>query len=780
LPPNLCLVIATRVDPPLPVARLRAQGRLTELRQSDLCFTTSEAAAFLDSIVGVPLSPDDIAALRARTEGWVAGLQMASLALQGHVSTRGAEDVIGFVRALAGSDRYILDYLVEEVLQRQPETIQTFLLQTAILDRLTGALCDAVLGRSESASERISESASERISESASERISESANQRIGDSASMLEYLERNNLFVVPLDGERRWYRYHRLFADLLRHRLQRMQPDLLPILHGRAAAWCEHHGLTGEAIDHALAAGDPEWAVHLVEQAAESAMLHSEFATLLHWIEALPEALVRARPSLCVYQALALVLGGRSLDEAQSCLQVAIEAHVDGSVAGEVTAFRALIAAYRGEREQSSELSRKALELLPDDSLFFRSFVAGFLGLAHLYSGDVEPATRAFEEAVRVSRKTGNLTISVLARCHLAELAMLQGRLHEAKELYRQALEVASSDRGELRPIAGVALIGLGRLAVEWYDLDAAARYLTEGIERVERWGEAGAISGHASLARVRQAKGDEQGALEAIRAARRLAERFDAMEVDDVSVALRQARFWIAQGNTEAAARWVADRGLETDLSPETLAEEIANTHSIYRFIEYVTLAQVRIAQGRPADALDVLKPLIRAAEQARWVAYAVEALVTKALAHQAQGDGPQALDALERALALAEPGGFVHMFVAKGEPMERLLYQAAARGIKANYAGTLLAAFPTVEAPAPSRETPTEMIEPLTEREIEVLQLVAKGLSNREIAQRLFLAVSTVKVHTYNIYGKLGVHSRTQAVAKARTLGILPQSS
>jgi len=463
----------------------------------------------------------------------------------------------------------------------------------------------------------------------------------------------------------------------------------------------------------------------------------------------------------------------------AQAPLQMAIEADTHGSVAGEVTAFRALIAAYRGEREQSSELSRQALELLSEDSLFFRSFVAGFLGLVYLYSGDIEPATRAFREAVRVSQRTGNLTISVLARCHLAELSMLQGQLHEAEELYKQALGIAVGDHGERQPIAGVVLIGQGRLELERYDLEAATRHLIEGIALVEKWGEAGAISGYVGLARIRQTQGDEKGAREAIQAAQQLAERFDAMDVDDVSVALRRVRFWISQGNIEAAARWVEERGLNTDLCPETLKEEIANTHSVYRFVEYATLAQVCVAQGRPGDALNVLKPLIQAAEDAGWVAYAVEALLIESLAHQALGDLTQALAALDRALSLTEPSGFVHEFVAKGEPMAQLLYQAAARGIKAEHVGTLLAAFPATEAPAPS-ETSTEMIEPLSEREIEVLQLVAKGLSNREIAQRLFLSVSTVKVHTYNIYGKLGVHSRTQAVAKARALGILPSSS
>jgi LuxR family maltose regulon positive regulatory protein len=762
-PRQLHLVLSTRADPPLPIARLRGRGQLTELRQTDLRFTYDEAAAFLNTCVGLNLSPEDVAALEARTEGWIAGLQMAA------VSMRNQEDAAGFIRAFTGSDRYILDYLVEEVLQRQPENVQVFLLQTSILDHLTGPLCDAVLGRD------AAEQWSKRNYDTSALQLPRSSTSGQG----ILEYLERNNLFVVPLDNERRWYRYHPLFGDLLQYRLHQAQPDLIPILHGLAGAWYEQNGLIAEAIVHALEAGDPAWAAHLVEQAAEATMLRSEFATLLRWVEALPEDLLRTRPRLCVFQALAMVLGGQPLDIAQSRLQEAVEADVDGSIAGEVTAFRALIAAYQGERERSAELARRALELLSEESLFFRSFVAGFLGLAYLYSGEIEPATRTFEEAVRVSQRTGNLTISVLARCHLAELSMLQGKVNEAETLYEQAVDIATDDQGQHRPIAGVALIGLGRLESERYDFEAATRHLTEGIELTKRWGEAGVISGYTGLARLRQSQGDERGALEAVRTAQRLAEKFDAMEVDDIGVGLCQARLWIVQGNIEAAARWIEERGLDKGLSLETLKEEIRTTHSLYRFSEYATMALARVAQGRPGEALSVLRLLLGAAEDAGWVAYCMEVSAVQAVALQAQGNVAQALAALERALSIAAPGDFVRTFLEKGAGMAELLYQAAAQGIAPEYAGRLLAAFPASEAPDSFREKPADMVEPLSEREGEVLQLIAEGLSNREIAQKLFLSMSTVKVHTYNIYSKLGVHSRTQAVAKARTLGILPST-
>ncbi len=439
--------------------------------------------------------------------------------LQSQAAMPGQEGAAGFIRAFAGSDRYVLDYLVEEVLQRQPERIRTFLLRTSILDRLTAPLCEALLG-------------------GALEAPGSEADD-LGSARDILEYLERHNLFVVPLDSERRWYRYHRLFADCLRLRLRHEEPDRVPALHSRVSAWYDEQGLMDEAIEHALSAEDTERAAHLVGEAAESTMLRSEFATLLGWVEALPEDLVRARPRLCIYQALALVFAGQPLEAAQSRLQEAVEADADGSVAGEVTAFRALIAAYRGERERSAELSERALRLLPEESLFFRSFISGFLGLVYLYSGDVEPALRAFREAVRVSEKTGNVTISVLARCHLAELSMLQGSTDRAETLYEQALDAAVDDRGRLRPVAGVALIGLGRMETERHDLEAAERYLMEGIGLADRWGEAGTIGGYTGLARVRQAQGDEPGALEAVHTALRVAERFDAMEVDDIGAA-------------------------------------------------------------------------------------------------------------------------------------------------------------------------------------------------------------------------------------------------
>jgi LuxR family maltose regulon positive regulatory protein len=765
LPPQMHLVIASRADPPLAVARLRGRGQLTELRQTDLRFTPDEAAAFLNQVMGLELSADDVAALASRTEGWIAGLQMAAVSMQGQ------EDIASFVHAFTGSDRYVLDYLVEEVLQRQPNSVQTFLLQTAILDRLTGSLCDAVMdwrlevgGWKWEGDQR------------------PTANlQPPTSSQQVLEYLEHANLFIVPLDNERQWYRYHRLFADLLRQRLHQAQPDLVPTLHHRASTWHEQNGLMATAIDHALSAGDLERAARLIEQTAEATLMRSEIATFLSWMEMLPDELVRARPLLCVFHSGALLWGSRPLDTIEARLQDAVEADPDGSISGEVAAIRALLAAHQGDVRRSTELSHRALELLPEESLFLRSVVAGSLGLAYLWSDDVVAATQTFDELARIGQETGNVMLTVMALRRLARLRRMQGQLHEARALYEQALELAVDRQGRPLPIAGIALIGLGELWREWNDLEAAMRDLTEGIELTSQWSEAGTVEGYIRVARVRQAQGDKDGAREAIQKAQQLALKTDTTEVDDLSVALHQARLWVAQGNLEVALRWVEERGLDRDVDSAELKEsdDLLNYH--LRKYEHVVLARLLMAQDRPDEARALLEPLLPRIEQQGRIGMVIEIHVLRTLALQAQSDVAQAMTALERALSLAEPGGYVRIFVDEGPPMARLLCQAAARGIAPEYTGRLLAAFPDSEfEPAVSSKTQKlkpQMVEPLSERELEVLQLIAEGFSNREIAQKLFLSVSTVKVHTYNIYSKLGVHSRTQAVAKARALGVLP---
>jgi LuxR family maltose regulon positive regulatory protein len=762
LPPNLRLVIATRADPHLPVARLRGRGQLTELRQADLRFTTEEAAAFLDARLGLNLSHDDVAALEARTEGWIAGLQMAALALQAHAPAEGEDDIARFVHTFAGSDRYVLDYLVEEVLQRQPEHTQTFLLHTSILDRLSGPLCDALMDSPPLI--------------------------QAGSSQSMLEQLERANLFIVPLDNERRWYRYHRLFSDLLRRRLGQKERDLVPTLHRRAGEWFQEHGFTAPAIEHLLDAGDFERAADLIEQTAETTLMRSELATFLGWVNQLPENLVRTRPSLCVFQAWALLLAGHAIHDVETRLQDA--ARSEG--ADKAAPVRALLAVYRGHMPQAAELADAALQSLPEDDLLLRNLATWIVRVSRLVQGDVTASAEALEQFARTSHRAGNLLVAVMVLCNIAGLRMQQGQLHRAKDLYEEALEWAADDRGQLLPIAGEALMGLGRLAYRWNDLEAAARDLVKGIELTEGWGEVGATDGYLLLADVRQAQGDLHGAQKAINRARQLALMTDATDLDDILVGAHQASLWVAQGNLPAAWRWLEERGLAPGLSraksrdlPDGSVVDVATSELQARLdgdffvshrrrtAEYVALVRALLAQDRPADALAVLEHLLAIAERWGLNERVIHFQILRALALHAQDDLEHALVALEHALSLARPAGYVRPFVNEGEPMARLLYQAVEHGVVPEYAGRLLAAFPALAPPMPESETP--MVEPLSERELEVLRLIADGLSNQEVAERLFISLSTVKWHTGNIYGKLGVKNRTQAVARARTLGL-----
>ncbi|MFQ5857463.1 MAG: LuxR C-terminal-related transcriptional regulator [Anaerolineae bacterium] len=732
MPPQMYLVIATRADPPLPLSRLRGRGQLTELRTADLRFTPDEAAAFLNQVMGLGLSSNDVTALDARTEGWIVGLKMAALAMRG----RGTERIASFVAAFAGSHRYILDYLTDEVLLQQPESVQTFLLQTAILDRLTGPLCDAVTGQS--------------------------------DGQTMLERLEAANLFIVPLDDERRWYRYHHLFADLLRKRLSQTQPDLQPALHRRASEWYEKNGLIGEAVSYALDTGDVELVARLVGTNALAMMEHGELTTLERWLDALPDQVVRSQPWLSVAHAWMLAFTGQ-LDAVEPLLRDAEEAAVswqqpaeEQHIRGHFAAVRACVAVVTGDKLQTAELAREALELLPADDLMTRGWAAMVLGLNLYQSGDIAAADQALSEAVKICRATGDSHVAVLALCNLGAVQMNKGQLIQAAHTFREALRLAEeyADRaGRRLPVSAYAHTYLGALLCQWNDLDAAMSHLREGIELSKQWGEPLRLGGaYLNLAEALQTIGDADGALDAIQKAEQVMTKLSpwcAARVASVEALIR-----LKQGDTAGASRWAA--------SHENGLNDYFDVFDYW----YGCLVKTRvdIAQGRLDEALETVTQVLKGAETAEGKDHVIGALALQAIALQAQGERDQALIALEQALTLAEPEGYVRIFVDEGAPMAALLRIAASRGIALDYVSELLAAFG--EAAPPS----TPLIEPLSERELEVLRLLAAGLSNREIGAELFLAVGTVKKHTSNIYGKMNVHKRTQAVARARELGLV----
>jgi LuxR family maltose regulon positive regulatory protein len=758
MPANLHLVIATRADPPLPLPRLRARGQLTELRQADLRFTPNEAAEFLERVLGVEFSADDVTALASRTEGWIAGLQLAAVSMQGR------DDLASFIRAFTGSNRHILDYLGEEVFQRQSEDVQRFLLQTSILEQLCGPLCDAVL--------------------------------ETDGSQAVLEYLERANLFVVPLDDNREWYRYHRLFAELLRSRLQEVQTSLAPALHLRASEWCEHNGQVGRAIEHALSAGDFERATRLVEQVAQATLVRGEMVTFLDWMDALPDHLVRTRPALGLFHAWALLMSGHSLD----VIEARLESISQGTdlAPGRVAIVRAFVSMYQGNMSGMAELCQQALEQLAEDEPFWRNAAAWMLSGVQVAEGDFDTSRQTLTRLAQMSRQSGNVIITVGALNQLAEVHLRLAQLHQAKAIYERALSLASDEHGRRLPMAGTSLIGLGELEREWNDLEAASRYLLEGIDLASQW-PAVALDGYITLARTRQAQGNVSGADDMMQIAGQAAERFDITEADDWMVAMARAQLWVMQGKVDAAARWSEERKLDQDDVARALDDRDDYVHYHLRKYEYLVWARILLAQGQAEQVLRVLEPLCQRMEQQKRTRLWLESLMLQALALSqiqaeggAAGESDQAFDALERALSLAEPGGYVRLFVDEGEPMQRLLsdfkarfseqchkpIEEASRRLLA-YVERLLAAFaspPTLPDQSTVGPSQPGMVEPLSQRELEVLRLLPTELSSAEMADELVVSVNTLRTHLKNLYGKLGVHSRYEALARAKEAGLL----
>lgn len=750
-PARVHIAIATRHDPPLPLPRMRARDQVTEIRQVDLRFTPEEAAAFLSQSIGLKLTSADIATLETHTEGWIAGLQLVALAVQGTVPIRGQDDesVKQLVAGFSGRHHFVLDYLTDEVLQQQPPDIQSFLLQTSILDRLSGPLCDAVV---EIEAWRLE---TDNYTQSPVSSLS---------SRNILEHLESSNLFVIPLDDERRWYRYHRLFAELLQSRLPDKHPALVPELHRRAAMWHEEHGSASEAVRHALETQDAAWVASVIERAIQKTTTWSRLdgATFLSWLNKLPSDVVRARPQLQLFAARSHYVTGQweTTERILEDLELSLQDDPDAaSMLDRVAADRASYAAVRGETSRAIAYARQALARLPKEDAQARVRPASILGLAALRAGDVKEAESAFSEAIAAARTAGLAFAAAPLFCNLAEVQTIQGRLRQAIRTCSQAVELGTV-RGTPIHAVGFAGLAMGRILYEQSDLQNAERHILEGLDLVQQGRILlGQETLYATLALIRQGLGNNEGATEAIEQAIEIA-RSNSIPRLVTLVSAYQARIWLAQGHHRLASRWARDY------------RKVDQTEYL-RMFEDPTLARVLLAESRPNEALALLETLLPPASTDGRMSHLIEILALRSLALQALDDTDGALDSLGQALEFGEPEGYVHVFVSEGERMAALLQQIASRSIAPAYVSQLLSTF---DIPRTTGARAQPLPEPLTDRELEVLHLLAARLTNPEIAERLFISLPTVKSHTRNIYGKLGVHSRRQAVAQAKELGIL----
>lgn len=740
VPPQMHLVIATRQDPQLPLSQLRARDELIELRAADLRFTFSEAAEFLNRVMGLNLSAQDIQALETRTEGWVAGLQLAAL------SVRGQTDTASFIQSFTGSHRFVLDYLLEQVLQQQPDDMQNFLLHTSILERLCGPLCDAVL------------------------------QVRDGTSKDTLSLLERANLFLFPLDNERQWYRYHHLFADLLRQRLQQKfaaasaDTNSIAELHQRASAWYDKNDMPIEAFQHAAAANDIDRAERLMESGRMPFHYPGAVRMILDWLDTLPQAALEGHPVLAVRSgSLQLVIGittgaDEKLNVAENALQRIEQSDKTRNLLGEIASARATLAMTRYQIDTILAQAHRALEYLNPDNFSFRTYAFWTLGLARFFLGDRAAAREALTQALTYAQAARNPFAMLLATLNLGTLAEVNNQFDAAMETYRRALQLAGEPA---LSIAYDAHLGMARIFYQWNDLGAAQHHGEKGLELARQYDRVidRYIVCEVFLARLKLAQGDVAGASAILTRAEQDARAKNfALRMPEIAAA--QTLALLAQGDVAAAA-------------------QLAQTYN-----QPMSQARILLAKGDANAALAILEPLRESVTAKGWADEQLKVMVLQAVALYANKEREKSVELLGNALKLAEPSGMIRLFVDEGEPMQWLISDFRFSILKTfphlnAYLEKLLATFQvsqtkseiTNQKPIPKGYEGSEiLIEPLSERELEILQLIAQGYSNQEICARLFLALSTVKGHNRIVFEKLQVKNRTEAVARARALGLI----
>jgi LuxR family maltose regulon positive regulatory protein len=759
------LLIGTRSDPPLPLARLRARGQTVELRAADLSFTEPEAAQFLNDVMGLRLDARSVAALEERTEGWIAGLQMAAL------SMRDREDVRGFIEGFSGTNRYILDYLLEEVLASQSLEIQRFLLWTSILERLTASLCDAVLANDEGSKRE------------GDDRSTRSESLFLRQSASILEYLERVNLFLVPLDDERIWYRYHHLFADLLRTQLQKsLGVQDVALLHLRASEWYEQDGSTLEAIHHASIASDLERVERLIEQNYMAMAARGEMSSLRYWTGRLPKELIYSRPWLCAYEAESRSWFGeldeadRLLQEAEKSIQSATSQLDDRPLVGHLAFVRSHVSAMRGDTQRAIELALVARDNYPAENLGVQLGIGVILGYAYFLDGNFPKASETLHATIQSGSASDAVSATVGACGLLARLHAVQGRLHDAFDLLQNAGQMATKAGAQYPGAKAVVEVNIGSVLYEWNDLAAALENMERGLRSINSWGKSDLLAlAYVTLCRIQHANGDWNATVDTVQKAVDLIHTRGVFPEARGAVEAAQVKLWLAQGDLQAANCWAA-----------SFDKKAFGLDDAFRFkdeLTQITRARVFMVQNKLDEAIELLSHLEETARSAGRMGRVIEILLLEALALREISDSEHAILALTKCLTLAEPERYVRVFLDEGQPMQMLLTQwlaHASAGPLRDYAVRLLSAFDAEpRPPAPQEKVPPtgDLVQQLSQRELEVLHLMALGRTNQEIARQLIISRGTVKAHTANIYRKLDVANRTEAVARARDFGILP---